>query len=200
LRTGIGVASYIEDNVGLSYGAFPPKVAESIKCSIEEAEVIFNAYHNEMYPDITAYREQYILPTAKAQGYIHLGLGCRIYTSNPEKHIRTINNASIQFWSIISLLAINEIHYRIDKEKLSNKIKVTSTIYDAIYFEVVQDPEVIKWLNDNIVEILTTPIFQNEIIHNEAQIGISTDWSTIDDHELPNNATLDQITQILKEI
>lgn len=54
---------------------------------------IFDNYHNVLYPGITAYREEYVLATAREQGYLHLGLGCRIYTDNPDNDIRTLNNA-----------------------------------------------------------------------------------------------------------
>lgn len=78
---------------GLSYGAFPPKVAASLKISVPAAEAIFDSYHNELYPGITKYREEYVLPTAQEHGKVHLGLGCYIKSDNPDKDIRTLNNA-----------------------------------------------------------------------------------------------------------
>ena len=78
---------------GLSYGAYPDKVSKTLKISLAAAEAIFNSYHNELYSGITDYRENYVLPTAKANGRIHLGLGCYIYTDNARKDIRTLNNA-----------------------------------------------------------------------------------------------------------
>ena len=78
---------------GLSYGSFPDKVSKTLKISLSAAEAIFNSYHNELYSGITDYRENYVLPTAKANGRIHLGLGCYIYTDNARKDIRTLNNA-----------------------------------------------------------------------------------------------------------
>ena len=83
---------------GLAYGAFPPKVARSAKLSLEEATKIFNAYHNELYPMITKYREEYVLTTTQNQGYIHLGLGFRLYSDEAQKDIRSLNNAITCFF------------------------------------------------------------------------------------------------------
>jgi len=151
-----------------------------------------------MYPDITNYRENYVLNTVKEQGYIHLGLGCRIYSDKPEEDIRTINNATIQFWSIISLLAINELHHRIKENNLEEDIKITSSIYDAIYFEIREDSEIIKWLNKNVVETMTVEVFKNEIIHNECELDIGRNWSDVT--TLQNNVSIEDIDKILKEI
>ena len=59
---------------------------------MEEAETIFNNYHNVLYPGITKYREEYVLPTAKRDGELHLALGFKILTDNAERDIRTIAN------------------------------------------------------------------------------------------------------------
>lgn len=78
---------------GLSYGAYPPKVANTLKIPLSEAESIFNNYHNVLYPGITNYRENYVLPTAAANGKLHLGLGCYLHTNDARRDIRTLSNA-----------------------------------------------------------------------------------------------------------
>jgi hypothetical protein len=182
---------------GLAYGAYPPKVAATIKCSLQEAERIFNIYHNELYTGITKYREEYVLKTAKEQGYIHLGLGCRMYTDDANSAIRTLANATVQFWSILTLIAINELNYRIQKEDLTKWIQVTSTIYDSIYTQVYRDPELIAWLNKNMIEVMTVPYLENQSIPNEAEGEIGNSWGNL--YKVPNNATPDQIQNILYE-
>ena len=182
---------------GLAYGCFPPKVASTIKCSLEEAKAVFDAYHNEMYPGVSKYREEYVLPTAKANGELHLGLGFYIKTDNAEKDIRTLNNASVQFWSILSILGINKLHALIDEAGLQDDIFVTSTIYDSIYFEVRKDPEIIKWLNDRIVPILEKDFIKGQIVPNEARLEIGDSWADLT--ELSKNATIKEITEVLKK-
>ena len=185
---------------GLSYGAYPPKVAATIKCPLSQAEQIFNAYHNEMYPQITEYRENYVLPTAKQYGNLHLGLGCYIASSNPDKDIRTLANASIQYWSVLSLLAINKLHQLIDGNGLQDRIKVTATIYDSVFFEVDKDPEVIKWLNDHLIPIMSQDFMPNQVVKNSCDLCIGTSWADYDNNQLPHDASLEYITSILDNL
>jgi len=183
---------------GLAYGAFPPKVAQSIKCLLEEAERIFNVYHNELFPGITDYRENYVLKTAKDQGYIHLGLGCRMYTRDPEKEIRTLANATVQFWSILTLIAVNELNHRIREAGLEDRMDIQSTIYDSIYVDVDKDPEVIAWLNKNLIEVMCVPYLENEQVHNEAEGEIGFNWADLE--KIENNATPEEVTEVLQKL
>ena len=180
---------------GLSYGAFPPKVAASLKCSLPKAEQIFNNYHNVLYPGVTDYRENYVLPTALANGRLHLGLGCYIKSDNPSRDIRTLNNASCQFWSILTLLAIHKINLLIDEAGYTDDIFVTSSIYDSIYFCVRNDAHLVKWLNDTLIPILLTPFIDGQLIANEAALDLGMDWSSLT--TIPNDASLTHIQEIL---
>lgn len=182
---------------GLAYGSYPPKVAATVKIPLEEAEAIFDAYHGELYPGITAFREEYVLPTAEEDGQVHLGLGFTIKSDNPEKDIRTLNNGCSQFWSILTALTINKLHQLIDEAGLQDDILVTSTIYDSIYFEVREDPAIIKWLNDHIIPIMTQDFIEGQIVHNEADLEIGPSWAEL--YELPHEATEETIQEIMNK-
>lgn len=183
---------------GLAYGAYPPKIAAALKIPLEEAEEIFNNYHNALYPGVTDYRENYVLKTVKEKGYVHLGLGCRIYSSDPETDIRTLNNATVQFWSILTLIAINELNYRSKEAGLASDVRVCSSIYDSIYIYVKKDPETIKWLNDNLVQIMTSDYIEGQVIPNEAVGEIGNNWAEMT--RIPNNASITEITDIVKTL
>lgn len=127
-----------------------------------------------------------------------LGLGCRIFTDNPDRDIRTLANATVQFWSILTLLTINKFHQLVDDNGLSDRVIVTSSIYDAIYLEADADPNLIKWINDTLVPIMQAPYLIDEIIHNECDLEVGLDWASF--HTIPNNATLDQITAIMESL
>jgi hypothetical protein len=174
----------------LAYGGFP---------DIEKGGVItqeiFDRYHNVLYPGITDYRDNYVLPTSVNNGYIHLGLGCRLYTDNPHNDIRTLHNATVQFWSILTLIAVNELNYRIEQENLEKYVQVQSTIYDSIYTQTYRDPEIIKWVNENLIEVMTVQYLQDEEIHNEAEGEIGLNWADL--HKIPNNASIQQIEEVL---
>ena len=173
----------------LAYGGYP----DYDKGGVITQE-IFDNYHNVLYPGITDYRENYVLPTAQKNGYIHLGLGCRLYTNNPYDQIRTLNNSTVQFWSILTLIAINEFNYRIEQENLTPYVEVCSTIYDSVYSYVVRDAEVVKWVNDNLIELMTIPYLEDEIIHNEAVGEIGNNWADL--HKIKNNASVEDIKEI----
>jgi len=183
---------------GLAYGAFPPKVSKSVKCSLQEAETIFNRYHNELFKEITKYREETVYAKAVEQGYVHLGLGCRLYTDDVGDDIRTLANGTVQFWSIISLIAVNELHHRITEAGYDDDIQITSTIYDAIYFNVRKDPKIISWLNKNAVECINVDYMENIIVHNESELDVGPNWADV--VTLTNDASLEGIENILKEM
>lgn len=138
-----------------------------------------------------------VLKNTKENGYIHLGLGCIMKSNNPDADIRTLFNACSQFWSIITLLTINKMHYLIDKNNYSNDIQVVSTIYDSIYFKVKRDSSLIKWVNDNVIEILCTDYLKDIIIHNEAEGEIGINW--YDTVAIHNNASLEEIQQAIEK-
>lgn len=183
---------------GLAYGAFPPKIAKTLKIPLEEAQSIFDNYHNVLYPGITDYRENYVLPTAYNEGEIHLGLGFNLKTDDADRDIRTLANATCQFWSILTALTINKMHQLIDEMGYEEDVKVISTIYDSIYFEITKDPKIIKWVNDHLIDAMLVDFMENQLIHNEAESEIGYNWS--DMVAIPNNATVRQIKEALDSL
>lgn len=181
---------------GLSYGAYPPKVAKELKVELPVAEKIFDRYHNELYSGITDYRENYVLTTAEQTKRMHLGLGCYIHTDSPRKSIRTIVNATCQFWSILTLITINKMHELIDEAGLEDEVQCISTIYDSIYYIVKADAETVKWVNDRLVPIMTTDFMENQTIKNEATAEIGLNWSNME--QIPNNASEKHIDMVLQ--
>ena len=177
----------------LAYGGFPDDERGGVI-----TQELFDNYHNILYPGITDYRENYVLPTARKQGYIHLGLGCRLYTDDANSHIRTLNNATVQFWSILTLIAVNELNYRIREENLVDEVKVISTIYDSIYTKTLRDAEVLEWLNNNMIEVMCVQYLEDELIHNVAQGEVGLNWAKL--NKMPNNASVDEIQAILDKL
>lgn len=90
------------------------------------------------------------------------------------------------------------MHQLIDDNNLQDDIFCTSTIYDSIYFCVREDAAIIKWLNDNIIPIITQDFMAGQVIHNEASAEIGLDWSDL--HHVANGATISNIQTILDSI
>jgi len=183
---------------GLAYGAFPPKIASTIKCSIAEATNIFNNYHDNLYSGISDYRENYVLPTATKDGAIHLLFGLMLKTDNPSSDIRTLNNATVQSFSLITLVTMCRMNELIDEAGYTNDIRVMASIYDSLYYSVTPDPEIIKFLNDHIIPIMTQQIFIDEVIHNDAEGEIGKNFSDL--HMLKQNASISEIKECINDL
>jgi effector-binding domain-containing protein len=177
----------------LAYGGFP-----DVDKGGTITQEIFDNYHNKMYPNISAFRNK-VIDKVKQTGYTHIGLGLRLYSDTPDKDSRTLFNANSQFWSILTAISINELHHRQAEAKIpESDLYVTSTIYDSIYGIIKADPALIKWLNNNLVEIMVKDFMDNQIVHNEANLEIGPDWAS--QTELPNNCSTEEIKQIMKEL
>ena len=173
----------------LAYGGYP----DADKGGFITQE-IFDAYHNEMYPSISAMRDAE-MDKAEEQGYLHLGLGCRIMSDDVRKDSLTLFNSLSQFWSVLTIIALNELNYHIEQSSMQTAVMPNSTIYDAIYGIVKDDSESIKWLNDTITPIMSQDFLEGQIVHNEANLEIGDSWADL--VELPNNASLEQIQGVL---
>lgn len=177
-------------NFKLSYGGYPDEHKGGVV-----TQKLFDLYHYSLYPGVSAFREDYVIPTGHEKGQIHLGLGFNIKTDKAESDQRTLNNACSQFWSILTAVAINEIHLRIDEADLQEEIQVTSSIYDSIYFIIKDDPQIIKWLNDNIVPIMEQDYMIDQTIPNEARLELGPNWANLT--ELTEHADIEEISSVL---
>lgn len=159
---------------------------------------IYNNYHTKLYPKVRQYVDTYVIPTADHYGRLHLGLGFYLNTEDANRDFRTLHNATCQFWSVLTILTINKLHQLINENGMQSRVKVISSIYDSIYLDVDKDPEVIKWVNDTIIPLLTTDFIPNQRIPNSAEAEIGLNWADL--VAIPNNATLDDITTILSTL
>ena len=181
---------------GLSYGMFPKKLSRKLKSSEDVATQIFNSYHNKLYSGITKFKNQ-VEKKAKKEGRIHLGLGAYLYVDNIYKSIRSVFNCATQFWAILSLITIEKVMSLVKEQGLEKDIEVVSSIYDSIYFHVRDDANIIKWLNDNLIPIMTKDYLKDIIVHNTAELECGYNWA--DTVAIPNNATLEQIISCQNE-
>ena len=187
---GYELTTHTEHNDGCG----PNAVAKAVKQEFSVGKQLYDSYHYKLYSGISKYREEYVLETALKQGYLHLGLGARIYTDRPRFDIRTLHNATCQFWSILSVLALNKMHQRIEDAGYEEMIYLTATIYDSIYYVVKDDPKIIKWVNDNLIPIMQQDFLIDQIVHNDAALEIGPDWASL--HKVEHNATLRDIIEI----
>ena len=183
---------------GLAYGAHPKKVAKSIGCSIEEAETIFDNYHNKLYPGVTAYREEYVQPTVEEHGFIHLNWGLKLYSDNPEKDIRTLNNSTMQSYSDLTQIAGVEFDKVLKQSLYQSDIHLVNIIHDCLYYEITDSIEVIKYINDTLPPIMCKPFVIDQSLNLKAEIDIGPSLAHC--VTLPNNASIEEIQNKLKEL
>ena len=154
---------------------------------------IFDAYHNEMYPGITKYREEYAKPTAIKQGYLHVCYGLRLYSDKPEKDMLTLFNALSQGYSVLTSIALNKFDKYIIDNNLQNSIKITNEIHDAIYLEIDNTVEMIKLVNDILPPIMSEQFVLDQSIPLGAEIDIG--YNLYDMKTLSNDASTEEIQQ-----
>ena len=104
-----------------------------------------------------------------------------------------------QSWGILNNRAAIELQNRLFKSKHIYNIKPIAHIHDAQYFLVRNKPEVVKWLNDNLVKCMEWQELP-EIKHDKVKLGGSLciyhkTWN--DEIELPKYTDLNTITNIL---
>jgi len=159
---------------------------------------IYDKYHNVLYTGVRDYIDNYVLVEANKHNEVYLGLGLSIKTSNPKRDFRTLHNATCQFWSVLTVIALATVYRRIQEDNMQDKIQCISTIYDSIYYNCKADAETIDWLNRELISAMSVNFLVNQRIKNEASLEIGPNWGDLT--ELPNNASLDEISELLRSI
>jgi len=182
--------------------------------SEEKAKSIESSYH-EMYK-VSDQWVQNKLEQACKDGYVTLAFGIKLRTpmlkqiiwnsdSIPQVALaegRTAGNAvSGQSYGLLNSRACNEFMKRVRNSPYKYDIKICAQIHDSSYYVIKDDVDVVKWVNDNLIECIA---FQDlpEIWHEEVKLTSSLeihhpDWS----HKigLPNHASIDTIRSICKK-
>jgi len=151
-----------------------------------------------MYPGIAEYRTDYAEPRSQEDGNLHLCYGLRLFSDDPEKDIRTLFNALSQAYSALTMMALTEFDKYIIDNNLESNISITNTIHDAVYVEMDNTPEIIKIVNDVLPETMSRQFVHDQEIPLGAELDIG--YNLYDMKTLSNNATIEQITNTLKEL
>jgi hypothetical protein len=115
-----------------------------------------------------------------------------------DKDVRVLFNSTCQFYSIITLITVSKVYFHLKDNNMLDQVKIINTIYDSIYLEIDDTPELIKYMNELIIPILTCKVFDNEVIPNEAEVDIGYDY--YDMITIPNNASIDHIEAIRRKL
>ena len=176
-----------------AYGGFPDDHKGG---SITQA--IFDRYHTELYPGVAQFRDDYVVPTSKEQGYLHLNWGLRVYSSNPKSDLLSLNNANFQGYSDLTLIAATKFRKLYLANGNPHNIIGLNIIHDALYYELDDTPEAIKWVNDNLIATMITDFLQNQTVHLRAEADFGYDQSAL--QTLKNNASIEDINTLLSKL
>lgn len=156
---------------------------------------IFDRYHGELYPGVTKFREDYVIPTMTEQGYLHLNWGLRLYTNNPKGDLLPMNNANFQGYSDLTLIAATKFRDLYLSQGNPYNIMGLNIIHDALYYELDDTPEAVKWLNDNLIKVMTPDFLHNQTVHLRAECDFGYNQKSM--VTLENNASIEEVINSL---
>lgn len=128
-----------------------------------------------------------ILDTAHTTGYVNGAFGLKIrtpilaktkisanmsYTATAER--RSAGNAVTQSYGMLNSRAAIEFANRIKKSPYKYDIMLVSLIHDAIYMLIRDNPVIVKWVNDNLVDCMRWQELE-ELKHDKVKIGANLD-------------------------
>ena len=166
-----------------AYGGFP----DAHKGGAITQE-IFDRYHGELYPGVAQFRDEYVVPTSRKQKYLHLNWGLRVYSDDPKRDLLALNNANFQGYSDLTLIAAINFRNAYLANVNPNNIQGLNIIHDALYYELDDTPEAIKWLNDHLIPIMVQDFLHDQTVHLRAECDFGYDQAHM--VTLSNNADL----------
>lgn len=197
----------------LTYLGTAHTLVKNLGLTKKEAKSIEDNYH-KLYTVSDAWSEDQI-SFATNHGYVECAFGLRLRTPllaqtlrtktnkihMAEKEGRSAVNAVTQSWGLLINRTATAIILKILNSKYYNKIFPVNTIHDAIYFIFVDDPEVIQWLNTNLIKEMEWndhPAIKSADVPMGAKLGIGKNWK--EQYTVPNNASINEINKIRKRI
>ena len=188
---------------GLQYGATFRSVAKSLSCSSERAEEIVASYH-KLHGGVTAYYKK-MTESAEETGYYLIETGLKLRApglQSADEHIvgsteRSAENALIQGFGMLTVTAMNRLQKLIESEGMEDDVVIIMNIHDAIYGYCTDTPEIIKWLNENLITVMVEDFYEDQDIKLKAEMDIGYTWKQ--QITLNNGATIEDIQKVLNE-
>lgn len=197
----------------LTYGGTAFTLHKNAGIPMNEAVEIEKSYH-ELYAVSDEFAEKN-KEFAIEHGYMECAFGLQIKTPIIRKSImdnlktpypaiaevRSANNAVTQSWGMLLNRAVIATNKRIEEANLHTEILPINMIHDAAYFLVKDDPEVIKFLNDVLIEEMEWndhPTIKSKDIPMLSELDIGKSWDSL--ITLPNRVTTKQINELLSNL
>jgi DNA polymerase I-like protein with 3'-5' exonuclease and polymerase domains len=104
----------------------------------------------------------------------------------------------MQGYSNLTQIAAVEFNEVLKPSQYSNDIQLVNIVHDCLYYEVTNDLEVIKYINDTLPPIMCAKFVTDQSLDLKAEIDIGPSLAYC--VTLPNNASIDVIQSKLKEL
>lgn len=163
--------------------------------------------------------DQYVeakLKQASKDGYVTVAFGLRVRTPLLQQVVfnsprmpyeaasegRTAGNALGQSYGLLNNRAANAFMAEVYASPYRLDILPVALIHDAIYLIIRDDINVVHWVNKNLIKAMQWQELP-ELMHDTVKLGAALDlfhpsWN--DKITLPNNATKEEILNIIKSI
>lgn len=180
---------------------------------MEEAIKIYQAY-NELYKVTKEFnkKNEYHM---NQHGYVNCAFGLRLRTPivgmcilgnsktpyEAQAEVRSANNAVTQSWGMLLNRAMIAVDNRIIEAGYENDIFPINMIHDAGYFLVREDPKIVKFLNDVLIEEMEWndhPMIKSKDVPMMANLDIGHSWDK--QITLKNKATIKEIEDAIKSL
>ena len=154
------------------------------------------------------------LKEAANTGYVECAFGLRVRTPlihqslqtgrkayEAEAEGRTAGNALGQSFGMLNNRACNAFMRRVWASEYKYDVMPVALIHDAIYLMMRDDPKVVKFVNDTLIEEMEWQELP-EIAHDKVKLGAALDLfypSWADALTLPNRASQEEIERLVDE-
>lgn len=188
------------------YGGGAGKIQKTLKCTMERAQSISDAF-DTLYKVTKQFNDSNTM-LAKKQGYLDVAFGLRVHcprinsgdTGVASSEGRSVNNATTQSYGMLTNKASIMFLEKLKKSAYKLDIKMINQVHDCIYFIVRDDPEVIQWLNTELIHAMSwkdDPALEGPV-PMEAELDIGFDGAHC--KTLKNGATIEEITEFISTL
>ena len=179
--------------------------------SPERIEKINKAWSSMFYHSLLYEKE--IRQNAERDGYIELLFGLKLRTpvlhskhsteAQKAAEFRSIYNAKTQCFGMLNSRAAEEFLMRVRNAslKIQEGVIVNNLIHDNILGICKNDPEIVHWINENLIECMAwqnDEYIRHDIVKLTSELDIGYDWARIE--TIPNNASMDEVIEIMNNL
>lgn len=175
--------------------------------ALEEAKAIV-ANYKDLYKESEEYATERIAQAAK-DGYVEIAFGLRLRTpllkrtvmsssmkaNISEAEARTAGNALSQSYGLLNCKASNDFMERVYASPYKYDIMPVMQIHDAQYYIFPDDVDIVKWVNDNLIECMSwqeLPELQHDVVKLGAELDLFyPSWDA--PITLKNNISIEEI-------